>query len=168
MPFYPFGPPPEVPGRNTTGRDQPGNAERDQAAQIIISMAKAHGIIPPFVPDDQIMLVKTNMTTGEMEFAGSPGARQADVTEWRAGDVLPHTARDFSDPPFMQTPEEWKNKLAGAVNDCDDQEEFRYLLIASLGYDMTHSHGVPPELAADGAAEFADWLYGEFRDADRR
>ncbi len=124
----------------------------------VISFLRQQGVIPADVRDDQIMII--GMSVG---IAGGE-QRTDEVVQWHEGDHLPHTAEDFSDPPYMLNPEEWREALVGAVNHADDKDDFVFALKAQLGYDMHHSHDVPVDMAMDGCEKFADYLYDQYRE----
>ena len=160
--FYPFGPP-----AGESGGDKPSHSHCHHGSprpgpEEMVAMLREKGMIPPFVRDDEIMVVGLTRS-GDMKFLGSPGEAQDTVVQWHPGDVLPHTARDFSDPPVGETPDGYRDLLVGAVNDADDPDDFRFAVMAALGYNMVYSHNVPPDLAVDAAAEFADWVYSTYR-----
>lgn len=162
--FYPFGPP-EPHGYNHVARGRGkchGHSHGMAGPAEMVAMMREQGVIPPFVRDEDIMVAGVTLT-GEVKFLGSPGDMQDEISEWRPGDVLPHTARDFSDPPYGDTPQEWRDKLIGLVNSVDDPDEFRMGLMYYLGRDLMYSHGVPVDPAVEGAGEFADWVYDTFR-----
>ena len=133
----------------------PGNFGPDD----IIAMAREQGIIPPDVGNDQIMVVRVGVS---VEFLNTAEDQEL---KWNEGDPIPHTSHDFSDPPSAMGPQEWRGKLIDAVNRAEDQDEFRFAVMESLGWDLVYSHSVPADMAVDAASGFADWLYDTFREA---
>lgn len=137
--------------------DQFGHMNPPEMEQVF-SFLREQGVIPEGVRDDQIAMIHIGVAV-----TGATGERTDEVIEWHQGDHLPHTADDFSDPPYMMTPGEWQEALVGAINRAEDKDDFRFSLMAQLGYDMVHSHNVPSEMALDGCAVFADSLYDQYR-----
>jgi hypothetical protein len=138
------------------------------APEDIIRFAKAAGIIPKDVDSNHIMIGMVGpdgpMILGEHGPVnlGDLGERSRVVGTWVPGTPLPHTT--FDDPPYLLTPEEWRQKLAANAVMADDRELFSLMMQESLGVDMIKSHKVPVDVAMDGCEEFAFALYDEFHD----
>lgn len=135
-------------------------------AADFIRFAKAIGIIPEDVDDEHVMIGVIGpdgpVILGEHGpvSLGGRGDRPGGVGKWKPGTPLPHTTYD--DPPYMQTPDEWRRKLAANAVMADDRELFSFMVQESLGNDMIKSHGVPDDVAMAGCEKFAYDLYDEF------
>lgn len=69
----------------------------------------------------------------------------------------------YDDPPGFGSPEEWRELLARAVQQADDEEEFCRMLVMVLGKDLVLSHGCDPHVAIPAIIEFARKVYQENR-----
>lgn len=134
-----------------------------------IRFAKAIGIIPEDVDDGHVMIGVIGPDgpvilgeEGPVSLGDPGGGRSNSVGKWKPGTPLPHTT--FDDPPFMQTREEWQEKLSANAIMAEDRELFVVQVQHSLGYDMIRSHGVPDDVAMAGCEEFAYALYDQFHD----
>lgn len=144
--FTPMPPPPGIP-----------------SPDVIADFMKATGMIPVDA-HVEVIAIGVEITHGDID---SETAAAMAAMAWRPGEPLPHTSRSFDDPPFMMSPEEWRERLIIAVREYDEEDEFAFALKAQLGNDMVKSHGVPVDTAMDGCEEFASWLWSEFRYASQ-
>lgn len=87
-----------------------------------------------------------------------------DDAEWQEGSPLRHLS--FDDPPHGKTPEEYKRLLVGAIVDSGSLTQFAVLLGGTLARDLILSHGVPPAVACEAVAVFAQTLYEQYHDAE--